>query len=125
MKRMLGLLLLSLFALAGVASAAEARIAVAADGAGADAAVSAAAARAPHVLFFDAKGALLESAANPAAASPGGAGPALAQWLAQKGATVLVAGDFGLNLTRALEANKIRYVKKSGPARQAALEAAR
>lgn len=97
----------------------DARIAVAAEATHAEAPVSSVAARAPHILTFDASGAMVESHPNPAAANPGGAGPALARWLADKQVGTLIAGDFGAKLWLALEQGKIRAVKASGSAAQA------
>ncbi|MHB1142359.1 MAG: NifB/NifX family molybdenum-iron cluster-binding protein [Sulfuricaulis sp.] len=103
--------------------AGEMRIAVAADAAQAEAPVSAVAARAPHILIFDASGALVESHPNPVAANLGGAGPALAAWLAEKSVGTLVAGEFGAKLAQALKDRKIGAVTASGPAAQAAKKA--
>jgi predicted Fe-Mo cluster-binding NifX family protein len=100
--------------------AGETRSAVAADAAQAEASVSAMAARAPHVLIFDANGALVESHPNPAAANPGGAGPALAAGLAEKKVGTLIAGEFGARLAQALKDRKIGAVTASGPAAQVA-----
>jgi len=99
------------------------RIAVAADSAQAEAPVSAVAARAPHILIFDASGALVESHPNPVAANPGGAGPALAAWLAEKKVGTLIAGEFGAKLAQALKDRKIGAVTASGSAAQAAKKA--
>jgi predicted Fe-Mo cluster-binding NifX family protein len=100
----------------------DARIAVAADAPHAEAPVSAVAARAPHILIFDATGALTGSHPNPAAAEPGSAGPALARWLAEQKVGTLIAGDFGGKLTQALEERKIRAVIAKGPAARAVKE---
>jgi predicted Fe-Mo cluster-binding NifX family protein len=100
----------------------ELRIAIAAEADHAEAPVSAVAARAPHILIFDAAGSMVESYKNPVAANPGGAGPALARWLAEKKVGTLVAGDFGAKLVPALEERKIAAVKASGPAARAAKE---
>jgi predicted Fe-Mo cluster-binding NifX family protein len=110
---------------AAIAWADGARIAVAADAGHAEAAVSAVAARAPHILIFDAGGALVESHPNPAAANPGGAGPALARWLAEKKVGTLVAGEFGAKLAQALKERGIRMVTASGSAASAVKEARR
>ena len=118
-------LLAVMIATAGTAWAGEARIAVAADAAHAEAPVSQVAARAAHILIFDAGGAMVESHPNPAAANPGGAGPALARWLAEKKVGTLIAGDFGAKLAPALEERRIRAVRASGPAARAAKEAQR
>jgi len=114
-----------MLATAAPAWAGEARIAVAADAAHAEARVSPVAARAPHILIFDAAGAMVEWHPNPAAANPGGAGPALARWLAEKNVGTLIAGDFGAKIAPALEERKIRAVKASGAAVQAAKETRR
>ncbi|MDZ7592143.1 MAG: NifB/NifX family molybdenum-iron cluster-binding protein [Rubrivivax sp.] len=101
------------------APAADTRIAVAADGPLAQAPVSKVAARAPQILIFDAQGRLLAAYANPVAANPGGAGPAMARWLGDKQVTVLIAGDVGTNMAAELQRLQIRSVKASGPAEQA------
>jgi len=119
MNRMVSAALFMLFLLAGAAWAAEARIAVTAEGAGADSQVSGVAARAPYIPLFDAGGKLVSSHPNPVAASRGGAGPALARWLADKQVTLLVSGNAGDNLARELERLKIRSARSSGPADQA------
>lgn len=103
--------------------AAEPLIAVAAEGPGAQAAVSAVAARAPHILMFDAEGTLLDAHPNPAAENRGGAGPALARWLAGQHVTLLIAGDLGDKLAAELQRLNIRSVTASGPAEQAVRDA--
>jgi predicted Fe-Mo cluster-binding NifX family protein len=77
------------------------------------------AARAPRILLFDARGTLLAAHVNPAAGKSGGAGPALARWLAERQVTLLIAGDVGAKLAPELQRLKIRRVKASGPAEQA------
>jgi len=104
---------------AATASAEDTRIAVAAEAAHAEAPISAVAARAPHILIFDANGALTASHPNPAAAEPGSAGPTLARWLADQKVGTLIAGDFGAKLTQALEERKIRAVIATGSAARA------
>ena len=104
-------------------SAGESRIAVAAESAQPEASVSAVAARAPYLLLFDARGEFLESHPNPVSDRPGGAGPALADWLAENQIGTLIAGDFGAKLASALEARKINRVTTSGPAGEAAKKA--
>lgn len=116
----------SLGALSLPAVAAEIRIAVAAEGAEASASVSGVAARAPHLLVFDAKGSLLSSTPNPAAREPGGAATVIAKWLREREVTAMIAGNFGSNLEKALRDAKIRAVVGKGPADAAASkEAAR
>jgi len=103
----------------GAGHAAAMRIAVAAEGPGAQAAVSAVAARAPQILIFDAEARLLAAHPNPVADKPGGAGPALARWLADQQVTLLIAGNAGDKLAAELQRLKIRSVTASGPADQA------
>jgi predicted Fe-Mo cluster-binding NifX family protein len=116
--------ILSSFLLAGLmaaqAYAADVRIAVAAEGVKADAAVSAMAGRAPNILIFDAKGKLLSAQPNPAAKLSGGAGPALARWLAEQKVNTLVAGQVGGNMADEMKRLNIRTVTGKGPADQAA-----
>ena len=100
----------------------ETRIAVAVEAAHIEAAVSPVAARAPHILIFDTSKETANPHANPVAANPGGAGPALARWLATQRVGTLIAGKFGAKLLRALEDNKIRAVTASGPAAKAVKE---
>jgi predicted Fe-Mo cluster-binding NifX family protein len=123
MKMLIRVFVIVIFAFASAAftSAAQAqiRIAVATDGPGADAAVSKIAARAPHIVIFDSAGKLLEAHANPAASNPGGAGPALASWLAEKKVQTLIAGEFGDKLSAALSERKIRMVRGNGSAAKA------
>lgn len=119
------LLVASIVFAAASAWAADARIAVTAESARAEAPVSSVAARAPFILIFDAAGTLVQSHPNPAAANPGGAGPALAAWLAEQGVGTLVAGDFGAKLAQALKDRNIRMVQASGTAGRAAKEARR
>jgi len=104
----------------GATAQTQTRIAVATDAPAADAAVSKIAARAPHMLIFDADGKLLESHPNPAASNSSSAGGALARWLGEKNVQVLVAGAFGAKLSAALAERKIRQVVASGPASKAA-----
>jgi predicted Fe-Mo cluster-binding NifX family protein len=117
MKRLASWLIAAgMITVAATAWADEVRIAVAAEAEQAEAPVSAVAARAPHILVFDATGSLVDSQPNPVAANPGGAGPALAAWLAERKVGTLIAGDFGAKLAQALNERKIRMVTASGPA---------
>lgn len=117
------LLALGIAVLVANAWAAGGLIAVAAEAGTAEAPVSDVAARAPHILLFDADGELVASHPNPVAASPGGAGPALAAWLVEQRVTILIAGDFGAKLARALEERGIAAVVAAGPAGEAVQEA--
>jgi len=116
--------IIAAFALSlGASAQTPMRIAVAAVAPAADAAVSKVAARAPHIVIFDAEGKLLESHPNPAVDKPSSAGAALARWLSEKNVQVLIAGEFGGKLSAALAERKIREVVASGAANKAAREA--
>lgn len=116
--------IIAAFALSfGASAQTPMRIAVAAVAPAADAAVSKVAARAPHIVIFDAEGKLLESHPNPAVKNPSSAGAALARWLSEKNVQVLIAGEFGGKLSAALAERKIREVVASGAANKAVREA--
>lgn len=89
----------SAFVLPAFGRAADLRIAVAADASHADRAV------------------------GPATASPAGAGPALAAWLAKQRVGTLIAGDFGERLAPALQARRSRMVEATGVAEMTVREA--
>lgn len=64
--------------------------------------------RAPHFLIGDSE------VANPYASARGGAGPAVAEWLAERGVTTLVCGEFGPKMRAALDARGIEAVEFHG-----------
>jgi predicted Fe-Mo cluster-binding NifX family protein len=104
------------------ASPEDRRIAVASEGPTAEGPVCGVAARAPYILIFDGQGHFLESHRNPLDAGRG-AGTALARWLHEQGVGMLIAGNFGPNISHGLGAHRIRPVIGSGPADQAVKEA--
>ncbi|MDZ7652372.1 MAG: NifB/NifX family molybdenum-iron cluster-binding protein [Burkholderiaceae bacterium] len=126
-RRFLTKVLLTLAAIssAGTGLAAGPYIAVAAKGPGAQAAVSTVAARAPQILIFDGEGRFVAAHSNPVAARPGGAGPALAQWLADHQVALFIAGDVGDKMAPELQRLKIRSIVASGPADRAVKAAAK
>ena len=71
-------------------------------------------ARAPFYLLFDEQGTLLEVLANPAVQAERGAAPEAAILLADKGVTLLAAGDFGHRFVSELEHRGIKQVLRSG-----------
>ena len=91
------------------------KIAVAAADKTPTAAVSEQAGAAPYFLFFDGKGKLLEAIENPYknAASPG---PSVINYLAGKGATVVVAGGFGPKILDVMKAKRMWPVPFEGSA---------
>ncbi|MCJ8501334.1 NifB/NifX family molybdenum-iron cluster-binding protein [Desulfatitalea alkaliphila] len=91
-------------------------IAVAADGPAADAAVSLKAARCAYFLIFDSQGELIETLANPHRRTRGGAGPQVAELLAQKGAGTFIAGEFGARMSDALQRKGIAMRIATGSA---------
>jgi len=117
MKQLGFAVLAVIFLLAGLGYAADGeKIAVAAEGKTAAAKVSAVAARAPYFLIFDGSGKLLEAVDNPYKYAKGGAGTSIVPFLAQKGATMVVAGEFGKNMAQAMKAQGIRYLEFKGSA---------
>jgi predicted Fe-Mo cluster-binding NifX family protein len=121
----IGLAVLSvIFLLASPAWPAEQeKIAVAAEGKTAKARVSGVAARAPYYLLFDGSGNLLEAAANPFKDARGGAGTSVVTFLSQKGATLVVAGNFGGNMIQGMKGKGMRYLEFKGSAAEAVKKA--
>ncbi len=72
------------------------------------------AARAHYYLVFDKSGKLREIISNPFRDAAGGAGPKMADLLAEKNVTVVVAGAFGYKMAKALEAKRIKHHEASG-----------
>lgn len=71
-------------------------------------------ARAPIFLLFDQQGNLIETIDNPFAEVERGAAPQIAQLLVGKGATKLIAGEFGPRFVSELEEKGISYVRMTG-----------
>ncbi|ADH84876.1 NifB/NifX family molybdenum-iron cluster-binding protein [Desulfurivibrio alkaliphilus] len=92
-----------LLSLAPAGAAESVLIAVAAEGPEATAAVSKVAARAPYLLLFDHQGNLTAAMANPYRQAGGAAGPQVAQFLADQGAGVVIAGEFGAKMLTAMQ----------------------
>ena len=76
--------------------------------------ISEKAARAPYYLVFDKSGKLREIISNPFRDAEGGAGPKMADLLAEKNVTVVVAGAFGYKMAKALEAKGIKHHAATG-----------
>jgi predicted Fe-Mo cluster-binding NifX family protein len=105
--------------LAGAAGAADkGMIVVAAEGQTAEVSVSDLVARAPFFLFFDGTGKLLETVANPYRQG-GGSGITVADFLARRGAGVIVAGGFGPKIADEIRGKGIATVSFKGSARDA------
>ena len=120
------LILFCLFAslfFASFASAAEDqfKVAVAANGKEETAKVSKFAGRAPFFLIFDNKGKLLETIANPHMSDAGKAGRNSADLLAKKNIFILIAGQVGDKMGKALDDKGILFIKKEGSAKESVL----
>ncbi|MBC8207802.1 MAG: hypothetical protein H8E79_01365 [Desulfobulbaceae bacterium] len=116
-------LFLGLLSCATYASSDEAiKIAVAATGQEHDASISRQAAKAPFFLFFDGSGNLSEAVENAARNEPRNAGPIAASFLADQGATLVIAEDYGNKMKQGLDKNHIKYIEKTGAADKAVLE---
>lgn len=94
-----------------VYAAEQGKIAVAAEGKTAAAKVSGVAARAPYFLIFDESGKLPEAVDNPYKTAKGGAGTSVILFLAEKGTTMVVAGEFGENMIQAMKEKGMRYLE--------------
>lgn len=94
------------------------KIAVAANGDTPGAQVNAQAASSSHFLVFDQKGKLLEALKNPYNNAESH-GPDVVNYLAGKGATVVVAGGFGPKIVEVMKAKEIWPVPFKGSAQEA------
>jgi len=120
MKRICLLTMALLFVTSSVAFAGQEKIAVAADGETPGASVSSRAGSAPFILFFDADGKFME-----AVVSPGKDGLTVANFLAEKGATVIVAEGFGPRIVEVMKGKGIKAVAFTGSAQVAVIEVLR
>ena len=94
------------------------KIAVAADEKVPDAAVGSQAGRSAFFLIFDEKGTFLEAIVNPYTEAKS-RGIAVADFLAAKGVTAVVAGSFGDRITEGLKNKGIRALTFKGKATDA------
>jgi predicted Fe-Mo cluster-binding NifX family protein len=97
-------------------ASAEGLIAVASSGKSCSGEVGSTAARSPFFLIFNREGALVEVLENPFSDSSGGAGPLVAGLMAEKGISLLVAGNFGKNIRAVLNEKGIRHIEFQGQA---------
>ena len=72
------------------------------------------AARSPYFLIFDGQGELIEVLENPHRETGGGAGPLVAELMAERGVSTMVAGSFGTNIKASLEEKGVNYLEFSG-----------
>ena len=99
-------------------AAEKAKIAVAANDKTPQAAVSGQAGAASFFLFFDGKGKFLEAAENPYKGKEG-AGKSVAEYLAGKGVSVVVAEGFGGPIVDVMKSKGIKTVASKGNAEEA------
>ena len=119
MKRMsLMVLVVSFLMTSFVYAGQKERIAVAADEKVPEAAVSGQAGRSSFFLLFDEKGRFLEAISNPYTEAKS-RGVAVADFLAAKGVTIVVAGDFGDRIVEGIKNKGIRAVAFKGKAADA------
>ena len=108
------MLLSSVWAFAGQ----KERIAVSANGQTPAASVSSQAGRSPFFLLFDENGKLIETIANPAKDSQN-SGKAVADFLAGKEVTVIVAEGFGPQIVGVMKGKGIKAIAFKGSAEEA------
>jgi len=90
------------------------KIAVASNGETLKASVSNKAAKCPYYLIFDSKGNLTEVIDNPYEDASRSAGPSAANFLAGKGVTMVIAGNFGSKMINTLKSNGITHFEFKG-----------
>ena len=99
------------------------KIAVASNGKTAQASVSNQAAKCPYYLIFDSKGNLTEIIDNPYRNASRGAGPSAANFLAQRGVTMVIAGNFGSKMINTLKNKGVTHFEFKGNAGDAVKKA--
>jgi predicted Fe-Mo cluster-binding NifX family protein len=119
MKKKISVILTVLFLISGFTFAEQKeKIAVAANDKIPEASVSKQAGPSPFFLLFDEKGKLIEAIANPYKEA-GSSGIAVADFLAGKGVTVVVAEGFGSRIVEVMKSKGIRAVAFKGSATEA------
>lgn len=122
MKKTLFSTLVVLFLLPVMAYAAQknaVKIAVASNGKNPKSSISSKAGHCPYYLIFDSTGELIEVVANPYKDAQRRAGQQTADFLADKGATIVIDGNFGDKMIGAMRSNGTDYFKLQGIAQDA------
>jgi len=115
MKNTIQAALFLIFLMTSLVSAEDTgKIAVAAEGNTPAAGVSGMAARSPYFLIFDRAGALLETLENPYKTAQRGAGASVVPFLAEKGVTLVVAGNFGPKMIRTMQSRGMESLEFQG-----------
>ena len=119
MKKVIVLMLAILFLVSGLAFAGQKdKLAVAAKDKIPGASVSGPVGTSRFFLFFDEKGKLIETIANPAKGAPS-AGIAVTDFLASKGVTIAVAGEYGPQIIEVMKNKGIKAVTSKGTVEEA------
>jgi len=95
------------------------KIAVASNNKNTTSNVGAIAGRSPYYLIFDSTGKLVEVIENPYKDVRGGAGPSTANFLAEKGVTIVIAETFGGKMINAIKSKGMTYFEFKGIANDA------
>jgi len=122
MKRISFLSLTMLFLVSAVTYAGQevvVKIAVASNNKNTTSNVAAMAGRSPYYLIFDSTGKLAKVIENPYKDSRGGAGPSTANFLAEKGVTIIIAETFGGKMINAMKSKGMTYFEFKGIASDA------
>ena len=122
MKRISFLSLTMLFLVSAVTYAGQkdgVKIAVASINKNATSHVSTTAGRSPYYIIFDSTGTLIEVIENPYKDVRGGAGPSTANFLAEKGVTIVIAGTYGGKMINAMKSKGMTYFEFKGIATDA------
>ncbi|MCK5421484.1 MAG: hypothetical protein KAJ08_04935 [Deltaproteobacteria bacterium] len=122
MKRISFLCFTMLFLVSAVTYAGQevvVKIAVASNNKNTTSNVAAMAGRSPYYLIFDSTGKLSEVIENPYKDSRGGAGPSTANFLAEKGVTIVIAETFGGKMINAMKSKGMTHFEFKGIANDA------
>ena len=95
------------------------KIAVASNNKNTTSNVAAMAGRSPYYLIFDSTGKLAEVMENPYKDARGGAGPSTANFLAEKGVTIVIAETFGVKMINAMKSKGMTHFEFKGIANDA------
>ena len=122
MKRISFLSLTMLFLVSAITYASQddvVKIAVASNNKNATSNVGTIAGRSPYYLIFNSTGKLIEVIENPHKGVRGGAGPSTANFLAEKGVTIVIAETFGGKMINAMKSKGMTYFEFKGIANDA------
>jgi len=122
MKRISFLSLTMLFLVSAVTYADQevvVKIAVASNNKNTTSNVAAMAGRSPYYLIFDNTGKFAEVIDNPCNDARGGAGPSTANFLAEKGVTIVIAETFGGKMINAMKSKGMTHFEFKGIANDA------